>query len=483
MDRIRAYIMFTDIKNYSKLAEDQLGLFLKTVWKDTAEIFNKVKSDLHVLDTWGDALFVVFQSPSVVDAILKYRDYFRNQDFQVLGLPQLSVRIGCHFGELYSYHDPLRDKADVLGININTAARIEPVTRPNDIFVTQEFVEAFNNDPHSRKPNNVEFDRLGEIPLAKKFGKHDIYLLRRDVEESNVIDRLITQDLTSALPDVISITEVQKTQIRHYKSLSPQELAVELSSLAIEPQKADTEFFAQVAQVCKSKGLYSQAIEIAGHLETYSMPVDNMLVFPYRNQLDLQKTKANALTRKGDYQQAAEIMYSLWKGGAQDSETLSMLAAQYKRRALYDDQNQLRSQPERALLDRSFKLYLEAFRREIYSADAYYPAINAAYLGVMLGGDMRGTGRRLADYIRRVWKRDANKNWWISSTIAEAYLLNDEFSQCAHQFKKALTTFQPQTFEVDATQQQIEVYVHLMQPSVTRDDVQEVMQLFEEYRS
>ena len=93
---------------------------------------------------------------------------------------------------------------------------MEPVTRPNEIFVTAEFEKEFR-DTEKSKPDNIRFDRLGEIPLAKGFGLHDVYRLRQDYEEEHVIDRLVRQDLIAALPNAPDLSEEEKLRLGELK--------------------------------------------------------------------------------------------------------------------------------------------------------------------------------------------------------------------------------------------------------------------------
>ena len=402
MKRINAYIMFTDIKNFSKLDESQLSIFAENIWPEAFEVFVSVAEKTCVFNTWGDAILMVFESPDAVQSILRYRDYFRTTDFDGMGLPPLAVRIGCHFGSFYIFDDPVIGRPNVIGGNINTAARIEPVTRPNNIYVTQEFKSNFTADRSPDKPRDVEFDEIGDIPLAKNFGSQHVYLLRTSREDKHIIDRLIQQDLIEALPTPRKMTEDEQDELESYEKMLPEHVKQLSDSVSL---KADnSEYLMEFVGLCIRKGLYDKAIEKAELLEQYTIDINEVEVHPYKSRVKFQKDKANALTRLGRYQESAEIMYGLWTSGVQDSDTLCMLAAQYKRRALYNEDGQVQpKESNRHLLERARDLYLEAFRRDITN---YYSAINAAYLGVILGGDDSGKGRSLANYIITAWKSD-----------------------------------------------------------------------------
>ena len=73
-------------------------------------------------------------------------------------------------------------------------------------------------------------------------------------------------------------------------------------------------------------------------------------------------------------------------------------------------------------LQRAWEMYSEAFRQDM---DDYYPAINAAYLGLI--GAERTKGRSLARYIIAEWRDRVDEDWWTGSAVAEAYMLDDQF--------------------------------------------------------
>ncbi|MDR9507721.1 hypothetical protein RI662_26265, partial [Brevibacillus agri] len=160
----------------------------------------------------------------------------------------------------------------------------------------------------------------------------------------------------------------------------------------------------------------------------------------------------------GKYEEAADIVYGLWQLGAKDSDTLSMLAAQYKRRAIYENGELINFEEVRIeLLTRARDLYLEAFRLNI---EDYYPAINVAYLYKMMGGMEAGKGTKLAGYILQAWNSKQRENWWIDSTLAEAELLQDDFETALELFKLAIERHNPSVFDKKATSEQIKIYAH-----------------------
>ncbi|MFK4997141.1 hypothetical protein ACI2OX_04700 [Bacillus sp. N9] len=141
---------------------------------------------------------------------------------------------------------------------------------------------------------------------------------------------------------------------------------------------------------------------------------------------------------------------------------LAMLAAQFKRRALTENNELLPIDlVDRIHLKRAAGLYLEAFR---YNIEAFYPAINAAYLLILLGGKHAQQGRHLARYISTVWEKEKGSNHWLDFTLAEAELLLGFYDSAAEQLENACKTHTGTIgiFDIESTRLQIVQYLTLM---------------------
>ena len=137
MNAKNAYIVFTDLKGFSKLSEPEIRVFYNDILSDLSKNIIHLKENALVWNTWGDALVAIFEDEEkVIELVFKYRDFFKNYNFKEKNIKELYPRIACHFGRFDIYKDPLLDgKINALGKNINTSARIEPVTRPKEIYV------------------------------------------------------------------------------------------------------------------------------------------------------------------------------------------------------------------------------------------------------------------------------------------------------------------------------------------------------------
>ncbi len=454
---MKGYIIFSDLKGYSKLSETETRKYFENVNYDLSQRMHKYLQQAEAFNTWGDAVVAVFMAgKDAVDMVLDYRDFFNTYDFEALGMTRLMPRIGGHYGEFFSFKDQLLGRTNMYGSNINTAARIEPVTRTGEIFVTREFKDEIEKLPLVLE--YVSFDELGVVELAKSFGEKELFRLYRQGEKPQVIDKIFALDLSGALPPPPGLNNEEQSIIGHGAGISNrEEFLTWLNSIDLSSRGGELLF--RLAGICKNLGLYRQSIELINSLENFFIETYGIKMYPYKHRQDLLKLKANCLTRLGQYPEAADIVYGLWQIGMKDSDTLSMLAAQYKRRALFNEAGEVANEDiNKELLMKAKDLYLEAFRRNI---EDYYPAINAAYLYRMLGTNESKHGIKLAQYVSNSWTKHEGENWWLDSTMAEAQLLQDFYNTSYLTFERALQFHQPDSFERASAVEQISTYAKI----------------------
>ena len=451
---MEGFIIFSDLKGYSKLSEKETEIFFNKVNSELAKRIQKYFDRAEVFNTWGDAVVAVFtEGEDAVDLVLEYRDFFNAYDFESAGMRSLLPRIGGHYGEFFVYKDEVLGRANMYGSNINTAARIEPVTRTGEIYVTREFKDAIEN---LKKPlTEVKFDELGIVELAKNFGEKELYRLYREGEKAQLIDKIFAMDLSASFP-LLPYASSREQEVLDYINRSQDTEILKSAIYGIKTENSSGAFLVQLAGLSKKFGMYREAIECINNLESFFIELNGVQIYPYRFNQEILKLKANCLSRIGEYGEAGDIVYGLWQLGLKDSDTLAMLAAQYKRRALINDEGKENQEEVNFdLLQRAKDLYLEAFRRNI---DDYYPAINAAYLYRLLGGIEEENGIKLARYVLDSWAKREGENWWMDSSLAEAELLQDSFSESYQRFERALGLHRPDSFERSAVIEQINIY-------------------------
>ncbi len=96
---------------------------------------------LHHINTWGDGLFLVLDSVSAAAAVaVELQVAFQAIDLVANGLPDgLALRVGGHYGPVHSLTDPVLGQPGVFGREVAITARIEPITAPGSIFVSEPF--------------------------------------------------------------------------------------------------------------------------------------------------------------------------------------------------------------------------------------------------------------------------------------------------------------------------------------------------------
>jgi adenylate cyclase len=128
-----AAIMFTDIVGFSRqMGADEARML------SVLAVHNQVMEQAvaahhgHVIKTLGDAFVVDF--PSVVHAVQcaqHVQERFRHHNAQAAKEEQLHVRIGIHLGDI------IEQNGDVLGDGVNIASRLQTLTEPDTICISQ----------------------------------------------------------------------------------------------------------------------------------------------------------------------------------------------------------------------------------------------------------------------------------------------------------------------------------------------------------
>ncbi len=175
-DRIRVprAIIFGDVRGFSKLDEPEQLRFLENVIGGFAEVLSRYP--VEYTETAGDGLFVVLAD--VVSAARCCRELLEVMHparIAGAGLPAyLGLRISAHVGPLYRRTDKLIGRDKFVGSEVIRTARIEPVTRVGEIFVTEQFAASLAGT------FNEAFvcEYVGIQPMAKNYGECRMYSLR-----------------------------------------------------------------------------------------------------------------------------------------------------------------------------------------------------------------------------------------------------------------------------------------------------------------
>lgn len=176
---IRA-MLFADVVGYSRLREEQVPGFLQHFMGALKSYLADFPAPALWVNTWGDALHCVFSSVREAGLFaLGLRDLVADTDWEAQGLPPgLKLRISLHAGPVFIWESPAFAGLRYSGSHVSRAARIEPITPPNQVYASQEFAALASSQ------GIAEFicEYVGQVPLPKQAGIMPLYLVRRPFE-------------------------------------------------------------------------------------------------------------------------------------------------------------------------------------------------------------------------------------------------------------------------------------------------------------
>lgn len=172
--RVVRAMLFGDVKGFSALADEQLASFVDHVLGAFATVL--ARHPVLYSNTWGDGLFAVLPDPvSAARCALELQAAMGAIDLVASGLPaHLELRLGGHAGPIYSRHDPVLGRESFFGSHVARTARIEPITPPGAVYVTEAFAAAL--DLAGRPGLSSRY--VGHVPAAKGYGRLRMYRLR-----------------------------------------------------------------------------------------------------------------------------------------------------------------------------------------------------------------------------------------------------------------------------------------------------------------
>jgi len=170
-------MLFGDVKNFSKLKEEQAPSFFVTFLEQVAGVIEASKAPPVFRNTWGDGLFLVFDRVrDCADFALRLLERIAAVDFTKVGLPaDTTVRIGVHAGPVYRHRDPVIGRDNFFGSHVNRAARIEPVTTPGCAYASEQFAALLANEADG----GFRLEYVGVEDLAKGYDRCALYRVAR----------------------------------------------------------------------------------------------------------------------------------------------------------------------------------------------------------------------------------------------------------------------------------------------------------------
>lgn len=171
-----AGVIFADFAGFSRVADAELPAFWARFMRAIGDRLPPLAADLLFRHTWGDALHLVTSSAAgaarVACAIQSCLHELR--DSLPGSLAQLELRLSAHYAPVFQGPDPVEGIDTYFGTQLSLAARIEPVTPPGMIFVTEAFAAALALEA----PEAYVLEYAGEVALAKNYGRSRLFSLR-----------------------------------------------------------------------------------------------------------------------------------------------------------------------------------------------------------------------------------------------------------------------------------------------------------------
>lgn len=170
-------LLFADIAGYGRLHDALAPLFHARFLSLVADEIAACATRPLESNTWGDAIYVVFDDPADGAAFaLGILDRMRTVDWVAAGLEDTSrLRIAIHAGPVFCGFDPIAGRDNYFGASVTQAARIEPVVQPGLAYASEAFAATLTSQDATR----YAFEYVGTLELAKRYGASRLYRLER----------------------------------------------------------------------------------------------------------------------------------------------------------------------------------------------------------------------------------------------------------------------------------------------------------------
>jgi class 3 adenylate cyclase/tetratricopeptide (TPR) repeat protein len=178
VERVVRSLIFSDVAGFSKLTDEELPRFNEIVLGPLGRVLNRYEAEVDYRNTWGDAVYAVLRDPNTAAACaMALQATMKEVRLPRHKLPaHLALRLGAHIGPVFPTQDPVIGGDAFMGSHVSRTARIEPVTPPGEVYVTDAFAAAL-----ALADSEYSCDYVGHMPAAKGYGYLRMYRLRAPV--------------------------------------------------------------------------------------------------------------------------------------------------------------------------------------------------------------------------------------------------------------------------------------------------------------
>ena len=180
-------ILVIDFPDFSRIPDEHIPSFHELVMRPVSQVLAAHEEGRIYDNSWGDAIIAIFDRASLAAHFsLDLQRRMEDVPFAKLGLPRmLRPRIAGDFGRTWQGFDFVRKEPTYYGLHVTRAARLEPVTPPGSIYVTEPFALALaDEDP------TLVCEYVGELATPKNFGVMSAYRVTRRGESAWTASRL-----------------------------------------------------------------------------------------------------------------------------------------------------------------------------------------------------------------------------------------------------------------------------------------------------
>lgn len=168
-------LVFADFQGFSRLPEPAIPQFWQTIMAGCASALAPHAGAILATNTWGDGLHLVLDRVEAAGpALVELRETLSHLDLAELGIPgDAGMRIAAHFGSVYEMLDPVTGRPNFYGTEVSRAARLEAVTPPGTVYITEPLAAAIA----MARADRFRSRYVGRLSLPKNFGTEPIYSL------------------------------------------------------------------------------------------------------------------------------------------------------------------------------------------------------------------------------------------------------------------------------------------------------------------
>lgn len=285
--------------------------------------------------------------------------------------------------------------------------------------------------------------------------------------------------------NIIHLTDDEKNSIKEFSEQTQIHVPDNI-------EQYSPDFMLALAGLLKDK---SQILEALKVLEVL-LSSDTLYKAKHYNEIQHLQAILLSSNKIGDWNGAIEILNLLYfsaKYHLENPEILTLLASNYKRKALYGEEGSLYPLDSSAinmdLLGRALVSYQESYN--LREQDKYYDAINIAYLKGILSAleedkeelGFRGEIKDFHQELRKNGWKVNNDNWWETSIEIEFLVLEGNVSSARAKLNEYLDLNKDlNTFDIETTIRQIELYVHFTDDKKAETFLNEIQESWKEIK-